>query len=244
MRRQPPRKKLLACCHVALLEHGVGETVRGVGVFASQRHGAFAESAADAQISRLDVRPAEIAQEPPVLAIVSGVALADRKLCGVVIGATGEGVETERAEQQGEDQCVARAFVQMLFGAGYGKPGLSFDGSGRDLDVAAFALACARRQLAGARRLGPGLGTLHIHLMNSRPRDIGQGEVRILCNGLVECIVGAMPGRQHAVDAVAVICRGALGRRRERQIVSVPDSFLSPHETKSRALRVGQRSVY
>jgi hypothetical protein len=61
--------------------------------------------------------------------------------------------------------------------------------------------------------------------MNSRPGNVGEGEVRIFRNGLFEGIVGAVPGRQHAVDAVAVKFRGAARRGRQRQIIPVPVHF-------------------
>src|SRR5829696_8293452 len=96
MRGHPLREKLAARRHVALLEHRMRQTMRGVGVFGTQPHGALGQGPADGKISRLGVRPAEIAREPPVLAIMPRVAFADRELGGVMVGAARERVEAER----------------------------------------------------------------------------------------------------------------------------------------------------
>ena len=87
VRGQPRGKKLAARRHVALLEHRVRQAVRGVGVCSPQSHRAFAQSAAGGEVAGFGMRPAEIAQEPPVLAVMRGGAFAYRKLGGVVVGA-------------------------------------------------------------------------------------------------------------------------------------------------------------
>src|ERR1700750_480723 len=98
------------------------------------------------------MRPAEICQKPPILAIVAGVTLANREPRRVMVGAPGECVQAERAEQETEAERLARKLVEMLFGAGQGHLRLSLDGCGQNLDVLAFAPACRDGQLARLRR--------------------------------------------------------------------------------------------
>ena len=61
-----------------------------------------------------------------------------------------------------------------------------------------------------------------------RAPDMRQRKARIFRDRLVEGVLGAVPSRQHAVDAVAVMRRGAVGSGRQRQIVSVADHLLFP----------------
>ncbi len=118
MRRQPGRQERAAGFRFALFEQRMGKPVRGAGVGRPLRQGPFGQFAADADLAGFGVRPAEIGQEPPVIAVMAGVALADREFGGVVVGPAGEGVEAEGAEQQRQNQGVARIFLEMLFGAG------------------------------------------------------------------------------------------------------------------------------
>jgi hypothetical protein len=66
---------------------------------------------------------------------------------------------------------------------------------------------------------------LHVELMQPGAGDMRQREARVLCNRAVEGVLGAVPGRQHAVHAIAVIRRGPIRSGRQRQIVSVPVHF-------------------
>ena len=118
MRRQPIRQECAAGFRFALFEQRVGKPVCRVGVGGPQRERPFGQCAAGVGIAGLGMRPAEIGEEPPVVAIMAGVPLADREFCGVVVGPAGEGVETEGAEQQLQDEGVARIFLEMLLGAG------------------------------------------------------------------------------------------------------------------------------
>ena len=120
MRRHPLREKFSAHRHVALLEHRMREAMRGVGVFGTQRHGALGQRPAGGEIARLGVRPAEVTDEPPVLAIMPRVAFADREFCGIVVGTARERVEAERAEQDRQHLRVARIFFEMRLGAADG----------------------------------------------------------------------------------------------------------------------------
>src|SRR5829696_1369770 len=99
MRRHPLREKLAARRHIALLEHRMRKAMRGVGVFGTQRQRALGQGPAGGEISRLGVRPAEVTDEPPVLAIMPRVAFADREFCGIVVGTARERIEAECAEQ-------------------------------------------------------------------------------------------------------------------------------------------------
>src|SRR6266436_7756735 len=114
MRLQPGGEKLAAGFRLALLEQRVGKTMRRGGVFRPQRKSPFGQRAADADIAGFGMLPAQIGEEPPILAVMAGVTLADREFRRVVIGASGEGIETERAEQQREHEGVARILVEML----------------------------------------------------------------------------------------------------------------------------------
>ena len=161
MRRQPLREEFAAGFHVALLEHRMRQAMRRIGVGRSQLHRAFAQGASFAQVSRFGMRPAEIAGEPPVLAVVRGVTQADRELGGVMVGATREGIEAEGAEQQRQHQRVARIFVQMGLGAVDGNFRLALDHGGHDLDMTDFprrrAAASSRARAAMARASLPSM---------------------------------------------------------------------------------------
>src|SRR4029450_13063435 len=61
-----------------------------------------------------------------------------------------------------------------------------------------------------------------VELMQPGTPDMRQRKTRIFRDRLVEGVLGAVPGRQHAVDAVAVMRCGAVRGRRQRKIVSVP----------------------
>ncbi len=212
---------MTACRRVALLEQRMRERVRRIGVFIPQRHGAFGQGPADAGVSCLGMGPAEIGEKPPILAIVRSVALANREFCGIVVRASRERVEAEGAEQQREYQRIARKLVEMLLRAGQGHGRFPLDGCGHDLDVLAFAPARSGGELPGERGLGARLRGLHVHLVDARPRDIGECEVRIFGDGAVESFGGPKPGRKHAVDAVAVKHCRVFRYGRQRQIVSV-----------------------
>ena len=222
MRRHPLCEKFSAHRHVALLEHRMREAMRGVGVFGAQRHGALGQCPAGGEITRLGMRPAEVTDEPPVLAIVPRVAFADRKLGGIVVGTARERVEAERAEQDRQYLRVARIFFEMRLGAGHGDFRLALDHGGHDLDMAFFALARGGRQFAGLSRHGARLAAFHVELMQPGAADMRQRKARILRDRLVEGVLGAVPGRQQAVDAVAVMRRGAIRGGGQQKIVSVP----------------------
>ncbi len=222
MRRHPLREKLAAHRHVTLLEHRMREAMRGVGVFRTQRHGALGQCPAGGEIARLGVRPAEVADKPPVLAIMPRVAFADRELGGIVVGTARERVKAERAEQDRQHLRIARIFFEMRLGAGHGDFRLALDHGGHDLDMVFFALARAGGQLPGLRRHGARLAALHVELMQPRAADTRQRKARIFRDRLVEGVLGTVPGRQHAVDAVTVMRRGAIGGGGQRKIVSVP----------------------
>jgi len=222
MRRHPLREKFAAHCHVALLEHRMREAMRGVGVLGTQPHRVFGQCPAGGEITRLGVRPAEVTDEPPVLAIMPRVAFADRELGGIVVGTARERVEAERAEQDRQHLRVARIFFEMRLGAVHGDFRLALDRGGHDLDMAFFARGRAAGQFTGLRRHGARLAALHVELMKPRAADTRQREAWIFRDRLVERVFGAVPGRQHAVDALAVMRRGAVRGGGQRKIVSVP----------------------
>ena len=95
--------------------------------------------AAVRQVAGFGVRPAEIGEKPPVLAVVRGMAFADRDARRIVVGAAGECVEAISAEQGGKHQRVARKFLKMLFGAGQRILGAAFHSRCEHFDVLAFA---------------------------------------------------------------------------------------------------------
>ena len=227
MRRQPLRDEFAAGFHVALLEHRMRQAMRGIGVGRSQLHRAFAQGPSFAQVSGFGMRPAEIAGEPPVLAVMRGVTQADRELGGVMVGAARECVEAEGAEQQRQHQRIARIFVQMRLGAAGGEFRFAVDHRGHDLDMADFPRRRACDQFAGARGHGAGFLAFHVELMQAGARDMRQREAGIFRDRAVEGGLGAVPGRQHAVDAVAVMRRGLVGSGRQQQIISVPVHFYS-----------------
>jgi hypothetical protein len=77
MLAEPAREKLVAGRSVASFEIAVREDVRDMAILPAQRQRALGLFDADAGITGLNVRPAEIGQEPPVVAIVSGQSPAD-----------------------------------------------------------------------------------------------------------------------------------------------------------------------
>ena len=88
--------------------------------------------------------------------------------------------------------------------------------------MADLARRRARGQFAGARGHGAGFPALHVELMQAGAGDMSQREAGIFQDRAVESSLGAVPGRQHAVDAVAVMRHGFIGARRQHQIISVP----------------------
>src|ERR1700754_2328084 len=100
MRGQPCRQKCTPGCRFALLEQRMGKRMRGICVFSAQRNRPFGRRSTNADVSCFGMRPAEIGQEPPILAIMPGVTLANREPRRVVVGASGKCVQAERAEQK------------------------------------------------------------------------------------------------------------------------------------------------
>ncbi|XIA66409.1 hypothetical protein ACFIOY_10625 [Bradyrhizobium sp. TZ2] len=72
-----------------------------------------------------------------------------------------------------------------------------------------FPRGCAGDEFTGLRRHRARLAAFHIELMETGAADMRQRKARILRNRLVERILGPVPGRQHAIHAVAVMRRGA-----------------------------------
>ena len=133
-----------------------------------------------------------------------------------------ERVEAERAEQDRQHLGVARMFFEMRLGAGHGDFRLALDHGGHDLDMAFFARRRPGGQLTGLRRHGTCLAAFHVELMQPGATDMRQGKARIFRDRLVEGVLGTVPGRQHAVDAVAVMRRGAVRGGGQQKAVSVP----------------------
>ena len=156
---------------------------------------------------------------------MGGVARADRELGGVVVGATGESIEAECAEQQRQHQRVAGIFVDMSLGGVDGDFRFAVDHRGHDLDVADLAGRGSCHQQPRVRGHGAGLPAVHVELVQAGAGDMRQREAGICRNRAVESVLGAVPGRQHAVHAVAVIRHGAIRSGRQQQIISVPVHF-------------------
>ncbi len=111
-----------------------------------------------------------------------------------MIGASGEGIETERAEQQREHEGVARILVEMLLRAGQRRFRLAFDRCGHDLDMPPFARTCRGRQLPGPRCAGAGLRDLHVHLVDAGACNLRERKIGIVGDGAIEGVAGAVPG--------------------------------------------------
>jgi hypothetical protein len=116
----------------------------------------------------------------------------------------------------------------MLLGGGHGEFGLALDHGGHDLDMPAFARTGCSRQSPGLRSHHPRLGSLHVELVHPGTPDMRQRKAFIFADRPIEGVVGAEPGRQHAIHAFAVMRGGAIGSGRQRQIKSVPVHLLFP----------------
>jgi len=110
----------------------------------------------------------------------------------------------------------------MRFGSGHSEFRFALDHGGHDLDMLAFARSGVGRQLPGLRGHGARLGALHVELMQACPRDVRQRKAFVFADRPVESILRPVPGRQHAIHAIAVMRRGAVVGGRQRQIISVP----------------------
>src|SRR4051812_22817756 len=64
--------------------------------------------------------------------------------------------------------------------------------------------------------------------MQAGAGDMRQCETGVFLDGAVEGLLGPVPGRQHAVDTVAIMGGGAVRGGGQRQIISVPVHFLIP----------------
>ena len=84
------------------------------------------------------------------------------------------------------------------------------------------------RQLPGMRGHGARLGSLHVELVQAGARDMRQRKAFVFADRPVEGVLGAVPGRQHAIHALAVMRGGAVGGGRQRQIIPVPVHLLFP----------------
>ena len=69
------------------------------------------------------------------------------------------------------------------------------------------------------------LGAFGLCAFSGRP-DHDAAKLAIFLDRALESLLGPVPGRQHAIHAVAIMRRGAVGGRRQRQIISVPVHFL------------------
>ena len=219
MRLQPGGEKA-AAFGVALLELGMGKPMCRIGVFRPQSKRPFGDASTGPEMASLGVRPAQIGKEPPILAVMIDMALADRDARRIVIGAPGKGIEAERAEQQRQHQRVPRVFFQVLLCASQCDLRPSLDRGGGDLDMRALARAGALRKLPRLRGQGARLRPFHVHLVDTGTRDVREREVRIFGDGGVKVFRCTVPGRKQAVDAIAIKRGGAVRGGRKRQIGS------------------------
>ena len=157
-----------------------------------------------------------------------GGAFAHRELGVVMVRTPGKRVEAESAEQHRQHQRIAGIFLKMRLGAAHRDLRLALDRGGHDLDVLALARVSAGGQLPCVRGHVACFGSLHVELMQAGARDMRQRETCIRLDRAIESLLGPMPGRQHAIHAVPVMRRGAVGGGGQRQIISVPVHFLIP----------------
>src|SRR4051795_8365691 len=127
MLAEPAREELVARRSIAGFEIAVCEDVRDVTILPAQRQRTLRLFDADAGITSLDVRPAEIGQEPPVITVVTSHPPADRKPGFVMIVAARESIEPECAEQRHQNQRIARISVDMALRIGECLRRLAFD---------------------------------------------------------------------------------------------------------------------
>src|SRR6516165_4908237 len=105
--------------------------------------------------------------EPPIITVVRGEPFADRDPGRVVIGAARECEEAEGAEQEGQDQGIARIRLEMLGRKCQGSMGLPLDCERQDFNVLVLAPRGLRSTAPGRRYRRQRLRALEIHGMDA-----------------------------------------------------------------------------
>ena len=174
-------------------------------------------------VAVLRMRPASVGEKPPIVGIeVPGMALAEVDPCLVVIRHAREGEQPESTEGQRQDQDIPRPGVGMGERPLQGFGRLAIDGQRQDVHMATLPLGSpAGNNLL--RHSDPCLGISHLSAddVQAGAGPMGESEVRVGRDGLVQGLRGAGPGGEEQIDALAVTIGRAVGHGREWQATAV-----------------------
>ena len=148
--RHPITEKGIGGVEIALLEQRMRKRMGAMGVLPAHSESPFGQRPAALDVAGFGVRPAQICQEPPILAVMRGMTLADRHARRIMIGAPREGVEPVSAEKGGEHQSIAGEFLEVLFGTGKCRCRPPFERGSQHLDMLTLAPGRARHKFPGA----------------------------------------------------------------------------------------------
>ena len=207
----------------AVLEHRMREGMGTVGVGRPKIQAPLSEIAAEPHGAVLGMRPAAIGQEPPVIGFeMIGIALAQVDTSLVVIGHAGECEQAEGSERQRHDHDVTRPFVDVGQRRGKGIGRLPRHGEGQRCDVTALpgrAVACDEVGCLGDRGLC--VGGLDADRIGARQRRMGEREIGVSQEGLLQRLHGARPGGEKKIDTLAVEARRFRGVGRNGEAAAV-----------------------
>ena len=145
-----------------------------VGVFAPDAERALGDPPSGRNTAVFGVRPAEIGQEPPVVAIVAGIAFAQIHPRLIMVRHPRKREQSKGAERQHQNQGIARPAFEMCQRQFEGADRLALRGQRQDLDMAFFPRAAvAFRQ--PARHRGFLLRRRHLGIEQMYPRAGGIG---------------------------------------------------------------------
>ena len=192
-----------------------------VGVLAAQRERALGEAAAGVENAGFGMRPAEVREEPPVLAVVPRHPAAEGEPGRVVVRAPAESVQAEGAQSEREGERVARMRLEMPEQRLERSYRLPVEGEPEDPDMRLLALRNSRHELPCPRQRFPRFRNPTVNLQMPGETCVGEREARIVADGLAKARIGAGPRGKQKIHAGAVGLSG-LGRGRgERKAVAV-----------------------
>ena len=159
--------------------------------------------------------------EPPVVGEMRTQRLEEFDLLGLAALPAAEAYEAEHAGRRRRNHGVARMQGEMRARRRQCLDRLALDGKAKRVDMALLARRGGGRELAGTRRRLPCAGDVGHQETRPRQRRMGQREAGIGLDGLRELRRVAVRSRQHAVAPGDVGGARGLGRRADRQPVSV-----------------------
>ena len=192
---------------------------KGVARIADKR--AFDLTGAARDVAEFDARPAEIGEEPPIVAPVPRQAFEQRQLRLVVVDPPAKAQQPEHPQRQSQHQTVARIVGDVLLEQRLRLRPVAVDREGDRLDVPRLARRDPAGEDARLRRRRLGFGHARLHLTEPRPRDVAEREIRVGGERPVEQRPGAGIGRQHQIDRGDIIRGRSIAGRAQGQSETV-----------------------